>query len=283
MDARLELRLKPDSDREAFTLEALQYTQQVYRPRDGDLQNLQLFADSLGESFDYGFYCHLKLEVFMSMRLPYGGLALIHVTPPRFQDDVHEVYLNGVLMDDSGLVIKIDEIFFDSILVYIFLPQARMQHAERLADCDTVLNFVPRRQWKDRGLILSVEASKETGPKQLEDYFSAFNFLACLERLHGRDLYLHFSYMSFTREMWHSLSIITCKKFSADHMPLSRRFWRHTRAEEVEVGGVRFFPSEREALSGLQSRVAPAEAVRLNWRLVLLDVADGEKWASALR
>ena len=293
LDARLELRYKRDDEPDfswSPSTEELPYSQQVYRPRDGDDKNLQLFAESLAVSFapqQLAEYDYSPANLSMFLRLSNGGLVWIRFTfdNPCFIDN-YKLYVNGEMMEDSGLLLEIGShsppsAVFDLVLAHIFLPQARMQKTERLADCDTVLDFVTRRLGMDQDCFLAIQSSRHNHlVEQVDEYFSPSNWRAYLERVHKRELYLR--NMRLSEEMWRDLSTIECDKFEAENMLVPQLFWRQTRAKEITHRD-----SSEEALEfallGLESRLTPIDTVYFYGLCYRLEtVSDADKWASAL-
>ena len=288
-DARLEF--VPFVGEEQFMVEEPQYMQHVYRPKNGDYQNLQLFAESRTVSFDWDF----DMDIFMFLRLPKGGLALFEFCEPRmFPSFRHEILLNGALMDDSCLSLVTFGSHSD-VLTRIFLPRLRMQQNDCRDDCDTVFDFILRRPMVANDAKLLVRASQMAGQEQGREYLFASNILSSLERVHDRAIDLSLSHMRLTEDMWRRLSMIEFQSSHASHMLVPPSFWRQTRAKEFGQMGGRYVshavgreyrPSEQElefALSGLQSRATPIESVRFRCHADLRTVSDAEKWALALR
>ena len=295
LDACLEPRPTQNTV-DAFDIELAddpQQLRQAYRPKDGDYKNLQLFAERLAVSFVEPQLELLSVfSIYLFLHLPNGSMALLEFTPlgPACPLKNYEIYLNGVFMHDLGLALQVvdlcrdhDAYLFGSVSAQIFVPQAPMEHTERHADCDTVLDFITSQTWRSQGCYLSIHAS---GHEQVDDFFSAFNLQASLERCRNGEV--HLGGMHLTEDMWRGLSIIECKKLVVDNMLLPRLLWHQTQAKEIQVSkNLLWSPSvgEREieyALSGLQSRATPIDTVHFSGHVDLRSLEDAEKWASAL-
>ena len=89
-DARLEVRLERDDESLPFTDDQLQYMRLVYRPKDGDYENLLRAAESLAESSQsFGSWELIKedyphIDVLIFLQLPNGALALIDLSESTF-------------------------------------------------------------------------------------------------------------------------------------------------------------------------------------------------------
>ena len=240
---------------------------QAYQPKNGDFKNLQLFADSLAGSFDprqlAAEYNYPRVHVMMFLCLPNGGLAWIYFSDQPFLEGIGEIFLNGAVMDDSGLLLQQSprSNVLDMVSARIFLPRAQRKITERCADCDVVLDFITRRPWREQDSWLEIVAAQGTGDKHLEHYFFASNLLAFLEKFRSKAIQkIHLSHLQLPEDMWQRLSLIECSSFSSRHVLIPCLFWRQTRAKWVTFSGARFILSEQEIeciLSGLQSRATP--------------------------
>ena len=165
--------------------------------------------------------------------LPNGGLALLDLNNRLAFEDIAEVALNDILMEDSGLSLRQGSRNndYNTVRARIVLPPVKMRLPERRVDCDTVLDFLTRMQpWEDTWS--SVGAAEESENKQLEEYFSASNFLAILERVQQGQLGWSLFEMRLTEEMWRCLSVFEFRIFVAVGMSVPRSFWRETRAKK---------------------------------------------------
>ena len=231
---------------------------EVYRPKDGDYRNLQLFARSLVRLADDALDEDTVLEagLCLFLALPQGGLVVLSWLGAYLP--VSNVVFNGGDYEESHQEMGVQSL--DEISASLFLPEDHTieQHG---ADLDTVFSFMISLVVPENGPFCTPEFTFSgdqgaTWPLSSELFRSSMEALALI----NSKLCVHD--MLFSEEQWQLLQSMPFRAFVASHVALGTQFPSQTSASEVSLLNVTM-EEFRSACTFLGMRQLPINKVSM--------------------